>query len=95
MLGAARASRYEVDAGEWPVDGELVLYTDGVVERRGEPVDAGVARLAAVLDAERPGRRDWTTIVRETVGEPRADDACILTATRVRVGVRASPLGGR
>src|SRR5690606_14941240 len=95
MLGAARASRYEVDAGEWPVDGELVLYTDGVVERRGEPGDAGVARLAAGLDAEHPGRRDWATIVRETVGEPRADDACILTATRVRVGVGASTLGGR
>jgi serine phosphatase RsbU (regulator of sigma subunit)/anti-sigma regulatory factor (Ser/Thr protein kinase) len=27
----------------------LLLYTDGLVERRGEPIDAGIARVSAVL----------------------------------------------
>jgi serine phosphatase RsbU (regulator of sigma subunit) len=27
----------------------LVLYTDGLVERRGEPLDRGIARLEAAL----------------------------------------------
>ena len=31
------------------VDDTLVLYTDGLVERRGEPLDRGIARLAEAL----------------------------------------------
>jgi len=28
----------------------LILYTDGLIERRGEPIEAGLARLAGVVD---------------------------------------------
>ncbi|WP_240649388.1 SpoIIE family protein phosphatase [Streptomyces sp. Z26] len=40
----------------------LVLYTDGLVERRGEDITVGIERLRALLGAERP--------------EPTLEDAC-------------------
>lgn len=88
MLGAAASSRYAVADTVVPVDGRLVLYTDGVVERRGELVDVGVARLASVLDAQPPRVSDWDRIVRSTASHPRADDACLLVATRVPTRAR-------
>lgn len=88
MLGAALAARYAVAETVVPVDGRLVLYTDGVVERRGEMVDAGVARLATALGAEPAGLPDWDRLVRSTASHPRADDACVLVATRVPAHAR-------
>jgi anti-sigma regulatory factor (Ser/Thr protein kinase) len=32
-----------------PAGSSLLLYTDGLVERREEPIDAGIARVAAVM----------------------------------------------
>lgn len=45
--GSARSER-----GIWLAPGEtLVMYTDGLVERRGEDIDAGLQRLCQVLVA--------------------------------------------
>jgi serine phosphatase RsbU (regulator of sigma subunit) len=90
MLGAASAARYAISETVVPSDGRLVLYTDGVIERRGEQVDAGVARLVAALGARSSTSPDWEGIVRSTAGEPRADDACLLVATRSPVRAHQS-----
>jgi serine phosphatase RsbU (regulator of sigma subunit) len=47
----------EVEPGEavlGPGD-RIVLYTDGLVERRGEPIDAGLERLVACARARHAG----------------------------------------
>jgi serine phosphatase RsbU (regulator of sigma subunit)/transcriptional regulator with GAF, ATPase, and Fis domain/anti-sigma regulatory factor (Ser/Thr protein kinase) len=58
----------------------LVLYTDGLVERRDRSIDAGLARLASV--AERAAREPEAfidTLVDELLGTgPRGDDVAVL-----------------
>ena len=54
----------------------LVLYTDGLVERRGEPLDAGLERLARVVLAGPDSPDELRAHVLEQLvgsGEP-ADD---------------------
>ena len=57
----------------------LVVYTDGLVERRGETLDAGIARLCASLEAcdlgegADPGRIA-DTIVADLLGERSTED---------------------
>lgn len=53
--------------------GRLLLYTDGLVERRGEVVDAGMQRLAAAV-AEHAVDEDLLHRLVETVPDPNADD---------------------
>jgi serine phosphatase RsbU (regulator of sigma subunit)/DNA-binding response OmpR family regulator/anti-sigma regulatory factor (Ser/Thr protein kinase) len=48
-LGTAEASEFSDWEGELPAGSTVLLYTDGLVERRGEPIDAGLARLRESL----------------------------------------------
>jgi PAS domain S-box-containing protein len=47
-LGAGTTMHSQTEVALRPGDG-LVLYTDGLVERRGEDIDEGIARLADVM----------------------------------------------
>ena len=66
----------------------LVLYTDGLVERRGETIDEGIERLRGVL-----GEAGGTDVVEHAfaalVSQAPADDAAILAAHRVAPEGRA------
>lgn len=85
-IGATRDQRYterelRLDAG-W----RLLLYTDGLVERRGRSLDEGLARLQTA--AMRP---DWTTLedlctLLDARRESLADDLAILS---IRIERRA------
>jgi serine phosphatase RsbU (regulator of sigma subunit)/anti-sigma regulatory factor (Ser/Thr protein kinase) len=61
----------------------LILYSDGVVERRGEPLDAGLARLAAAaVEAAGAHPEELSDhLLRRvlTLGEP-SDDVALLVA---------------
>jgi anti-sigma regulatory factor (Ser/Thr protein kinase) len=48
-LGAAETWRFEERRVEFPRGATLVLYTDGLVERRGEQLETGLARLQAAM----------------------------------------------
>jgi serine phosphatase RsbU (regulator of sigma subunit) len=67
-----------------PRDGFL-LYTDGLVERRGESIDAGLERLVAAVGTWSPGRPDALvahlarTLLPSDDGD---DDVCLLCFTR-------------
>jgi len=67
-------------------DDLLVLYTDGLVERRTEHLDAGVARLVRCLAAQRPdlpGAAVCDTVVRDVLrGAVQEDDVCVLALRR-------------
>jgi serine phosphatase RsbU (regulator of sigma subunit) len=62
-----------------PPGGGFVLYTDGLVERRGEPIEAGIARLAAAVGV-RPVPAELTDAL--LADDERADDVCVLVFTR-------------
>ena len=59
----------------------LVLYTDGLVERRGETIDTGIARLSAAVAEHRPAGDDWCDriIGQSIAGAPQSDDIVLLS----------------
>lgn len=78
--------------GDWPgqdqdesLDGvdALVLFTDGLVERRGEVLDVGFERLAAALAGCTGPASAWCdSLMDEVVGTERSDDACVVVIRR-------------
>jgi hypothetical protein len=69
-----------------PAGATLLLYTDGLVERRGEDLDHGLARLTAALQAhrDRPLPALIDAVLGELVAEHPDDDVAVL-------GVRFHP----
>lgn len=62
----------------------LVLYTDGLVERRGEHLDEGFRRLLATT-AHDVASVDFVDRLSDHMlhGVPQRDDVCVLTASRL------------
>jgi anti-sigma regulatory factor (Ser/Thr protein kinase) len=82
-IGAAREIAYSETEDRMPPDSALVLYTDGLVERRSEPIDAGLGRLAAAA-ADSPGHAG-TLAGRLVLAMPdtgRPDDVAVLVLAR-------------
>lgn len=80
LFGDARVVRKHASAAIGPGD-VLILYSDGLVERRGESLDVGLARLERV--AQRLGGGDVRALCREIVseldpGDSREDDIVAL-----------------
>lgn len=89
-LGAAP---YDYATETVPIgDGELfLLYTDGLVERRDEGIDAGLRRLEAALRglAGLPARDVCERLVADVRGGARPDDdVCVLA---IEVGLPGTP----
>ena len=79
-LGAIRYPTYEESTHQIDPGCALVLYTDGLVERAGESLDAGLDRLRSVVQA---GPDDLQSLGDRMVGEllpsgPTEDDAALL-----------------
>jgi hypothetical protein len=51
LVGVDASTRRDTQVVEVPVGSTLVAYTDGLIERPGEDMDAGIASLAARLAA--------------------------------------------
>jgi anti-sigma regulatory factor (Ser/Thr protein kinase)/putative methionine-R-sulfoxide reductase with GAF domain len=86
-LGAGRHTRYDEHAVDLEPGAMIVLYTDGLVERPGEPLDAGLGRLAEAVeqgddDLEHLGDKLVDVLLPDGAGD---DDAAVLMA-------RAMPL---
>lgn len=66
----------------------LVLYTDGLIERRGRSVDDGLEELARVVtaDAGRPVHELCEATLAALAAPPSGDDACILVVHRASDG---------
>jgi anti-sigma regulatory factor (Ser/Thr protein kinase) len=82
-IGAAREIAYSETEDELPPDSALVLYTDGLVERRDEPIDSGLGRLASAA-ADSPGHAA-TLAGRLVLAMPdtgRPDDVAVLVLAR-------------
>ena len=88
LLGLAPGGKrleYEV---ELPEGSTVVLYTDGLVERRGADLDEGIARLAAIVaaSAARGPEELADEILHELGAESREDDLALLVLTTDRSG---------
>ncbi|MFE1169489.1 PP2C family protein-serine/threonine phosphatase [Nocardiopsis sp. NPDC058789] len=83
MLGLPIDLTFTDNRVEVPPGGALLLYTDGLVERRGEPIDTGIARLRACFgDASRRSRGAEEAADRLLASALRGhacdDDVCML-----------------
>jgi serine phosphatase RsbU (regulator of sigma subunit)/anti-sigma regulatory factor (Ser/Thr protein kinase)/chorismate mutase len=81
-LGASRASRYRELECPLPSGSTLVLYTDGVVEVRGESLDEGLERLRQIAARGHPNVEALcAAVIGEMVADGRpADDVALLAA---------------
>ena len=81
MLGDARGEAVaQLDDGE-----TLVLYTDGLVERRSASIDAGLERLAAAARLHALGAPELADSLCDQLleGPAQDDDVCVLTIHRI------------
>ena len=83
LLGVGGGDRAVLEADLRPGD-RLLLYTDGLVERRHEDADTGTRRLLDALRVERPGSLDenLSTLVEEVRDPTRDDDVAALLVVR-------------
>jgi phosphoserine phosphatase RsbU/P len=66
---------------DYPAGGVLIGYTDGLVERRGEIIDAGIARLTSAVHAG-PAEEVCAKIMSLLGIEQPADDIAVLAVHR-------------
>jgi hypothetical protein len=79
-LGVGDSHVPQVARVKVPAGGALALYTDGLVERRGESILAGLKRLEAALANGVPA--DLGEVVQSTRDPASADDATLLVLRR-------------
>jgi len=89
-LGTGLGAKYRQSVVELPAGSILVLYTDGLVERRGDSIDDGIDALVAAM---REGPHDAEQMLEHVLGElvegaERADDIAILAARFLPVAPR-------
>ncbi len=89
-LGAVRVPHYREETHSVPPGSSVLLYTDGLIERREEAIDEGIRRL---VDAVRASEHDEGSLVHRVVAhlrpnEPAEDDVALL-------GVEVPPVGPR
>ncbi len=84
-LGVAAHTRYEDFDGELQAGETLLLYTDGLIERRGEVIDAGLRRLARGLASAPPGLEELCehVLARADDGSGLQDDTALLVVRRL------------
>ncbi|MHA4779288.1 PP2C family protein-serine/threonine phosphatase [Streptomyces sp. MSC1_001] len=80
LLGALPGYAYETSSTPLLPGDLLVLYTDGMVERRGEDVTVGIDRLAAAVEASSPAapQRVIDALLADAEIAGHEDDACVL-----------------
>ena len=86
-LGTSPDVRYRQQTVELPVGSTLILYTDGLVERRSEPIDEGLERLReAAEEASGEPERIVEHIIERLVGSGgRRDDIAVLAVRMLTV----------
>jgi GAF domain-containing protein/anti-sigma regulatory factor (Ser/Thr protein kinase) len=80
-VGVVTEARFEESSGALARGETLVLYTDGLVERRDEPIDRSIARLAASAAREPLSAEELCERLTAEGGD-RHDDVAVLVARR-------------
>ena len=74
----------------------LLMYTDGLIERRGEDLTEGIARVAQRLQTWQPGAPLGSCcdeLIASLAAHPQLDDMCVLAVTRPGPGRRSGARG--
>lgn len=79
-IGARQPARRHTEVS-FPCESVLVCYTDGLVERRGEIIDAGIERLCAAVEPG-PAEAVCARIMAKVAAEQPTDDIAVLTIAR-------------
>ena len=79
-LGASQTSTYRSHSVPFPAGSMLVLYTDGLVERRDAAIDDGLERLRALGEQVEDVERVVADIVDTMVEDEPADDVAVIAA---------------
>ena len=89
-LGTGIRTSYRQETFELPAGSVVVLYTDGLVERRGRSIDEGLDALqAAMVAAPKDPDRLLEHILEHVVGnEERGDDIALLAVRLLPVAPR-------
>jgi serine phosphatase RsbU (regulator of sigma subunit)/integral membrane sensor domain MASE1 len=78
-------SRYTQGQTGFDVGDIMLMYTDGLIERRGQDLEEGIGRLAGILQAWQP-RASLSSLCDELIAsvadEPQLDDMCVLAVCR-------------
>ena len=97
-LGASMGVQHKQGEVRLEVGDTLLLYTDGLVERRGETIDVGIDRLAERLSAGAPVPDAICESIVDALEGDLADDVALLALVRepmagtvLRVVLRAHP----
>ncbi|MEU9479870.1 SpoIIE family protein phosphatase [Streptomyces sp. NPDC048191] len=79
LLGASAAAVYESAEIHLEPGDRILLYTDGLVERPGESLDAGLDRLAGVVRTHARGESgSLDELLATLLADERRDDVCVL-----------------
>jgi anti-sigma regulatory factor (Ser/Thr protein kinase) len=81
-LGATGAATYEAERFPLPTGATVLIYTDGLVERRGESIEVGLERLREIAKGARDPESLCVTICERLVPEEPEDDVAFI-ATRM------------
>ncbi len=97
-LGATSTAVYEAGTTALPTGSTVLLYTDGLIERRTEPLDTGLERLRALAagGADDVERLCETIVSRLVPDAPTDDVACIAVRVppltdKLRTSWKATP----
>jgi serine phosphatase RsbU (regulator of sigma subunit) len=82
VIGVSPGAQRPVTTVPIPPGALVCFYTDGLIERRGEVIDDGLARLCRAVTAE-PADAACAAVMRALVGsEPAGDDIALLMFRR-------------
>ncbi len=92
-VGIGHAHAHVAATEPFPAGSLLLIYTDGLIERRGSTIDEGLARLEAATTAAAPGR-DPAAIARDVLSalrpQAKTDDVALLVIRADAVGEAGS-----
>ena len=89
MIGVAPDARRQATTVTIPPGTLFCFYTDGLIERPGEPVDDGLARLRAVMTAQAPEAACAAVMTALVGGEAARDDIALLMVRLMRADADA------
>lgn len=81
-LGAIQDAHYVSTTMELPANSTMLLYTDGLIERRGEAVDVGLRRLCSVIANDSPEEVCRDVMLRLVGSTSTLDDVALLAVGR-------------
>ena len=78
LIGVSSLRRRQVSTLDFPPGAVLCLYTDGLVERRDQPIDHGIAQLRAAVTTAEPGAGCASVMAAMADYTPYTDDIALL-----------------